>query len=190
MDLERREHTIARLLPVDPVIEKDRPGCNPFASNAHSHPLERLGSDRPGIKLDRHGLCSCIQARLSGKLLVGTAGLPLASRDRQGAERDREDRHEKARPKSPVPRWAVRLDHAPRATLRGRPTTAPRVRVFVIIVLLLILGSLGSALYFMMTDRGQSNRTVWALTIRVGLSVGLFLVLMAGYYFGFIPKRL
>jgi Protein of unknown function (DUF2909) len=64
------------------------------------------------------------------------------------------------------------------------------MRIFVIIVLLLILGSLGSALYFMMTDRGQSSRTVWALTIRVALSVGLFLVLMVGYYFGFIPKRL
>lgn len=64
------------------------------------------------------------------------------------------------------------------------------MRYFVIIVLLLILASLGSALYFMFTDRSQSGRTVWALTIRVALSVGLFLILMLGHYFGFIPSRL
>ena len=31
---------------------------------------------------------------------------------------------------------------------------------------------------------------VKALTVRVGLSVALFLILMAGYYFGLIPGRL
>ena len=39
----------------------------------------------------------------------------------------------------------------------------------------------------MFRDRGQSKRMVKALALRVGLSVSLFLMLMAGYYFGLIP---
>ncbi len=64
------------------------------------------------------------------------------------------------------------------------------MRILVIIILLAIVGSLGSALFFLMRDQGKSNRTVRALAIRVGLSVSLFLLLMAGHYFGFIPDKL
>ena len=60
----------------------------------------------------------------------------------------------------------------------------------VIAVLLLILSSLGSAMFFMMRDRGHSKRMVKALAIRVGLSVALFLFLMGGYYFGLFPGKL
>ena len=64
------------------------------------------------------------------------------------------------------------------------------MKIVVIIFLLLILASLGSALFFLISDRGQSKRTVRALAVRVGLSLTLFLLLMAGYYFGLIPGRL
>ena len=64
------------------------------------------------------------------------------------------------------------------------------MKIVVIIFVLLILASLGSALYFLIADRGQSKRTVSALALRVGLSLGLFLLLMAGYYFGLIPGKL
>jgi hypothetical protein len=57
-------------------------------------------------------------------------------------------------------------------------------------VLVLILASLGSALVFVFRDRSGSRRAMKALALRVGLSVGLFLFLMAAYYFGFIPDRL
>jgi hypothetical protein len=60
----------------------------------------------------------------------------------------------------------------------------------VIAALLLIIGSLFSALYFVMKDKGQSDRAVRALTVRVALSVGLFLLLMIGYYFGLFEERL
>jgi hypothetical protein len=59
----------------------------------------------------------------------------------------------------------------------------------VIVMLILIVASLGSGLYFVMHDKGDSKRAVKALAIRVGLSVTLFLILMGGYYFGFIPGR-
>jgi hypothetical protein len=62
------------------------------------------------------------------------------------------------------------------------------MRVVVIVMLVLIVGSLGSALWFLVRDKGTTDRTVKALTVRISLSIGLFLLLMAGYYFGLIPK--
>jgi hypothetical protein len=64
------------------------------------------------------------------------------------------------------------------------------MKILVIILLLAIVGSLGSALFFLVNDQGKSKRTVNALTVRVGLSLALFLLLMAGHYFGFIPDKL
>jgi hypothetical protein len=62
-------------------------------------------------------------------------------------------------------------------------------RIIIIVFLLLIVGSLVSALYYLVKDKGGSDRTVKALTVRVTLSVTLFLLLMAGFYFGIIPAR-
>ncbi len=64
------------------------------------------------------------------------------------------------------------------------------MRIIVILFVLLILASLGSALYFLITDHGASKRTMRALALRVGLSVTVFLLLMAGYYFGLIQGKL
>jgi len=63
------------------------------------------------------------------------------------------------------------------------------MRYLVIGVLLMIAASLGSAIFFMMHDRGNSKRMVKALAIRVGLSVALFAFLMLGYYFGLFPDH-
>ncbi|HWQ38280.1 MAG TPA: twin transmembrane helix small protein [Burkholderiales bacterium] len=63
------------------------------------------------------------------------------------------------------------------------------MKIIVVLFLIAIVGSLGSALFYLVRDRGGSNRTVRALTLRVGLSVTLFLLLMAGYYFGIIPRQ-
>jgi cytochrome bd-type quinol oxidase subunit 2 len=63
-------------------------------------------------------------------------------------------------------------------------------KIVVILFLVAIVASLGSALFFLVTDKGQSKRTVKALALRVGLSLTLFLLLMAGYYFGLIPGKL
>ncbi len=61
------------------------------------------------------------------------------------------------------------------------------VKVIVILFLLVIAGSLASALLFLYKDGGRSDRAVKALTVRIVLSLALFLMLMAGYYFGVIP---
>lgn len=64
------------------------------------------------------------------------------------------------------------------------------MRILVILFLVFIVGSLLSALYFLVTDRGRSDRMARALTVRVVLSVVLFALLMLGYYFGFITGKL
>jgi len=61
------------------------------------------------------------------------------------------------------------------------------MKLVIIAFLVVIVGSLASALFYLMRDKGGSDRTVKALTVRVALSVTLFLILMLGYYFGFIP---
>ena len=62
------------------------------------------------------------------------------------------------------------------------------MRIVIVAFLILILLSLGSAMFYLIRDKGQSDRTVKALTLRVGLSISLFLLLMLGHYFGIIPK--
>ena len=64
------------------------------------------------------------------------------------------------------------------------------MKIIVILFIVLILASLGSALYFMVKDKGTSTRTAKALTWRVALSITLFALLMLGYHFGFITTRL
>jgi hypothetical protein len=63
------------------------------------------------------------------------------------------------------------------------------MKIIVVLLLLVILGSLGQALFFLVRDRGQGERTVRALTWRIGLSLGLFLLLMAGFHLGLVPLR-
>jgi RsiW-degrading membrane proteinase PrsW (M82 family) len=65
------------------------------------------------------------------------------------------------------------------------------MRIFVILMLIAIIASLASALVFVYRDRGQDKtRAVKALTLRVGLSLVLFVLLMAAYRFGWIGERL
>ena len=60
------------------------------------------------------------------------------------------------------------------------------MKIFVAIAFALILASLGSALFFLMRDKGKSNRTVQALAMRVGLSITLFLLVLFSYKMGWI----
>jgi len=62
------------------------------------------------------------------------------------------------------------------------------MRFIVILAFLGILGSLGSALVYLMRDRGGRNRTVNALTVRIGLSIVLFLFVLFSYHMGWIQS--
>jgi hypothetical protein len=59
--------------------------------------------------------------------------------------------------------------------------------VLVILLLLAIVCSLFSGLFYLYRDRGAGERTARALTLRIGLSIALFLLLLIGFRLGFIP---
>jgi hypothetical protein len=61
------------------------------------------------------------------------------------------------------------------------------IKVLVFLLLLAIVGSLFSGLFFLYRDHGAGERTALALTLRIGLSILLFAMLLAGFRFGLIP---
>lgn len=60
------------------------------------------------------------------------------------------------------------------------------MKIFVAIAFIMIIASLGSALVFLMRDKGKSNRTVTALAFRVGFSIVLFALILVAYQLGWI----
>jgi hypothetical protein len=52
------------------------------------------------------------------------------------------------------------------------------IKIVILLAFAGILLSLGSALIFLIRDKGDSNRTLRALTLRIGLSIGLFVFIM------------
>ncbi|MCX7628490.1 MAG: twin transmembrane helix small protein [Methylophilaceae bacterium] len=57
-------------------------------------------------------------------------------------------------------------------------------KAVIVFMLLLILASLFSALFYMFQDKGQGDRTAKALTLRISLSIGLFFLLLIAYKLG------
>ncbi|MBL6685932.1 MAG: twin transmembrane helix small protein [Methylophilaceae bacterium] len=64
-------------------------------------------------------------------------------------------------------------------------------KAVIIAVLIIILLSLTKGLHFLMKDDDQSKKMVKSLTIRVVLSIFLFLLILFGYWMGWItPNQL
>ncbi|ABI58663.1 MULTISPECIES: twin transmembrane helix small protein [Nitrosomonas] len=60
------------------------------------------------------------------------------------------------------------------------------MKILAILLLLSILYTLGSAVYYMIKDKGNSTRMVKALTARVILSLTLFAIMMLWVYVEYI----
>jgi small neutral amino acid transporter SnatA (MarC family) len=60
------------------------------------------------------------------------------------------------------------------------------IKIFIVILFLLIIGSLGSALYHLMVSKEANDKTVRALTYRIGLSVFAFIFIIVSKYFGWV----
>ena len=60
------------------------------------------------------------------------------------------------------------------------------MRILVLLVFLGIVASLVSAGVYLMKDRGTSSRMAYALTVRIGLSILLFLFLLLAWRLGWI----
>lgn len=58
-----------------------------------------------------------------------------------------------------------------------------------VVMLLVVIFSLGQALYFMMTDKDDDKRTVWALTRRIGLSIVLIAMVAFGIWMGWLQPH-
>jgi hypothetical protein len=59
-------------------------------------------------------------------------------------------------------------------------------KILIFALLIAILLSLSGGLFFLAKDRGRSRRTIYSLTVRVILSVTLFLLLLTGYVTGLL----
>lgn len=60
------------------------------------------------------------------------------------------------------------------------------IKLLIVLALAAIIANLGTALYHLAADRRDSAKMVRALTLRVGLSVALFLLLMIAWRAGLI----
>ncbi len=56
----------------------------------------------------------------------------------------------------------------------------------ILLFFIFIIYSLGSALYYMMKDGGDSKRMVKALTLRIGISIALFVFIVFSFWMGWI----
>lgn len=63
------------------------------------------------------------------------------------------------------------------------------MKLLIIVCLIAIIVSLGSGLFHLVNDQGQSKRMVKALTVRIALSVALFILLLIAWWQGMIQPH-
>jgi len=63
------------------------------------------------------------------------------------------------------------------------------IKLLIILVLVAIVASLGSGLFHLVQDQGKSKRMVNALTLRIALSVLLFVLLFVAWKNGLIAPH-
>jgi succinate dehydrogenase/fumarate reductase cytochrome b subunit len=65
----------------------------------------------------------------------------------------------------------------------------PIETLLIIAFLVVIVWNLGAGLYYMLVDKGSTNRTVNALTRRIAVSVALILLIALAIYMGWITPH-
>jgi uncharacterized membrane protein len=63
-------------------------------------------------------------------------------------------------------------------------------KLLIILAFIMIIASLFSALFYLGKDKGTGHRTAKALTIRISLSIALFILLIIGYFSGLIGSNM
>ena len=63
------------------------------------------------------------------------------------------------------------------------------IKIAIIAILILILASLFFGAFFLVKDESKSKRMISSLTVRVTLSVILFILLLVGYFTGAIQPH-
>ncbi|HEV2701611.1 MAG TPA: twin transmembrane helix small protein [Steroidobacteraceae bacterium] len=62
-------------------------------------------------------------------------------------------------------------------------------KILIVLMFVAIVASLGSALFHLSRSGGDSRKMFRSLALRVGLSVGLFILLMAAWALGLISPH-
>jgi hypothetical protein len=183
-----RQHVISGYAVHHPVVEQNRMRivkrpCHFEFAIQHAIAIERQASH-----MDRRLFYCSIVPRLQFALGCGAVALPVAEPDCQHKEKHGCKRRQNGRCKPPRANTHVQQVHAADNPVRLKLCrVATFMRILALLFIVFILASLASALYFLIKDKGQSDRTVKMLTVRIALSLILFVLLMAGYYFGAIP---
>ncbi|VAW40952.1 hypothetical protein MNBD_GAMMA01-328 [hydrothermal vent metagenome] len=63
------------------------------------------------------------------------------------------------------------------------------MKIVIVVVLLFIMYNLAVAMYYMIKDKGQGKNTVRFLTVRIAVSVGLFIVILFALKMGWIQAH-
>ena len=63
------------------------------------------------------------------------------------------------------------------------------LKILIVVIFLGIIVSMASALFFLVKDKGQSTRTLNALTVRIGVSIALFALLFVLWGLGLIAPH-
>lgn len=63
------------------------------------------------------------------------------------------------------------------------------IKILIVACLIGIVASLGSGLFHLVNDKGESKKMVTALTVRIALSVALFILLFIAWSQGMIQPH-
>lgn len=63
------------------------------------------------------------------------------------------------------------------------------IKIILLILLLLIIGSLGAGMFSLIKDRSKTDRTVKFLTYRIALSIIAFVILIVAFLMGWIQPH-
>ena len=62
------------------------------------------------------------------------------------------------------------------------------MKIIILVLVAAVVVSLFAGLYFVYKDKGSTNRAVISLTIRIVLSLVVFVLLVGSYYFGWLNE--
>jgi hypothetical protein len=62
------------------------------------------------------------------------------------------------------------------------------LKPLIVVAFVMIFGSLIGAGYFIVRDKGRTRNTAWALTMRISLSVALFVFIWFAHWMGWIQS--
>jgi hypothetical protein len=125
-------------------------------------------------------------------LLPGAIQLPQAELDEQSHAQNRQHYAEDAGPPAAGGSSGVGSDHDILIASHAARLSAPIMSIIKILIVACLLGivlSLASGLFYLVNDKGESKKMVKALSIRVGLSVLLFVLLLIAWSQGLIQPH-